>query len=88
MVRCILKLGPISSFGYNEVATLKMLNLENRVKQLKVKHAFNIFHNKCPSYLSTHLMRQHTHTISSDMNLYIPYVKGIESSAFFYKAAK
>ena len=51
MVRFILKLGPRSHLGDEELKRAGMLKVEDRVKQLKLNHVFKIFNEVAPEYL-------------------------------------
>jgi len=42
---------PRTSIKQTELSSLGFLNVENRVKQLRLNHDHKIFNNACPSYL-------------------------------------
>ena len=48
MVRFILKLGPRSHIGDEELKTVGMLRVEDRVRQLKLNHVFKIYNEVAP----------------------------------------
>ena len=50
-MRFILDLPPMHSINYNVLSGLNLLNVEDRVEQLRLNHVFNIYHGKAPSYL-------------------------------------
>ena len=62
----IKKLGPRSHIGYSELDSLGFLNVENKVKQLRLNHVFKVFNSTCPSYLSEHFRKV------SDFDRYTP----------------
>ena len=51
MVRFICGFSPRQSVNYSVLSSLNMLCVEDRVKQLRLNHVFNIYHNTAPSYL-------------------------------------
>ena len=51
MVRFILNLGPRHSINCDILDSLNMLNVEARVKQLRLNHVFNIVQGLAPNYL-------------------------------------
>ena len=40
------------SINYTVLSGLNLLNVEDRVAQLRLNHVFNIYQGKAPSYLS------------------------------------
>ena len=52
VLRFILDLSPMHSVNSTVFDTLNMLNVDRRVKQMRLNHVFNIVHNTAPSYLS------------------------------------
>ena len=54
VVRFILDLPPMHSINYSVLSGLNLLNVEDRVTQLRLNHVFNIYQGKAPSYLSEH----------------------------------
>ena len=91
-VRFIKSLGPRSSVRQSELSSLGLLNVEHRVKQLRLNHVFKIYNNKCPSYMNenfTKVNEHHTYnTRSSQHNFVVPKIIGVESSTFYYNAIK
>ena len=85
-------LGPRSYIGYSELDSLGFLNVENRVKQLRLNHVFNIFNGTCLSYLSEHFRKVsdfHMYsTRGSSENFVIPRVSGYASTTFFFNGIK
>ena len=51
MVRFILDYFPRQSVNYDVLSSINMLSVEDRVKQLRLNHVFNIFHQKAPTYM-------------------------------------
>jgi hypothetical protein len=86
--------------GYNNRTSLKTsdfksigwLNVENRVKQLRLNHVHKIFYNKCPSYLQENFTRSNQiHSYNSRFNknsFHVPRVEGSASGTFFYQGIK
>ena len=92
MVRFLLNLDPRSHIGSIELAEVGMLNVEQRVNQLKLNHIFKIFNNTSPSYLSQNFTRvssfHNYSTRSSNYNFVVPRVQGIGTNTFYYSAIK
>ena len=90
VVRFILGLHNRSRIGYNEFEKLGFLNVANRVKQLRLNHVFNIYNNKCPEYMHNNFVKisSNYNTRSSQMNFFVPSVKGCESSTFYFNGIK
>lgn len=90
VVRFILNLQPMTSINYNILSEINMLKVEDRVKQLRLNHVFNIFHNLSPQYLKQNFVpisSSHTHrTRASFYNFKIPTIKGCDSDTFYYNA--
>ena len=55
VVRFILNLQPMYSVNYSVLSSLNLLNVEDRVKQLRLNRVFNIFRAKAPSNLGTNM---------------------------------
>jgi len=90
VIRFILGLNNRHSLTFHEFHRLGFLNISNRVKQLRLNHVFNIFHDVSPGYLKQGFTRGSLKYItrSSHYNFRIPMIKGIESSTFFYSGVK
>ena len=56
-VRFIKNLGPRSHIGFSELDSLNMLNVDFRVKQLRLSHVHKIFNETGPSYLSEYFIK-------------------------------
>ena len=52
VIRCIYQLGPRERITYKMLSELNLINVDTRVKLLKLNHVRKIVHNKCPSYMS------------------------------------
>ena len=69
-----------------------MLNVDFRVKQLRLGHAHKIFNDRCPSYLSENFVKTsdiHRHnTRGSSENFVVPSVSGVAATTFYYSAIK
>ena len=89
-VRFINNMGPRSSVGRPELASVGFLCVEDRVKQLRLGHAHKIYYNKCPHYLKENFIKvseHHTYnTRSSHSNFVVPKIRGVDSTSFFYTA--
>ena len=89
-VRFINNEGPRSSVGQPELASVGFLNVENRVKQLRLGHTHKIFYNRCPEYLKEHFIKVNEHhrynTRSSQFNFVVPKIRGVDCTSFFYNA--
>ncbi len=81
---------PRTHIGPEELQHVKMLNVDSRVKQLRLNHAFNIYHGKAPSYMCenfTKCTEQHDYsTRNSKFNFVVP--KTNAHNTFFFKAIK
>lgn len=91
-VRFIKNLGPRSSVRLPELSSVGFLNIENRVKQLRLGHAHKIYNNKCPAYLKDNFKKVNEHheynTRSSQFNFVVPKIKGVDSTSFYFNAVK
>lgn len=71
---------------------VRFLNVNNRVRQMRLNHAHKIFYNKCPHYMKTNFVKTrdiNTHnTRFSEFNFYIPAVNGHSANTFYYNAIK
>ena len=92
MIRFMLDLDSRAHIGPAELRKVNMSKVENRVKQLKINHVYEIFLNLGPSYLSANFHRisdrHSTWTRSSDYNFIVPKVQGIAASTFYFTAIK
>ena len=93
VVRFILNLPPMYSVNYSVLSSLNLLNVEDRVKQLRLNHVFNIFHAKAPSYLCDKFVLRsnvsvHRTRSCSNFAFIVPKIKSCESGSFFYNGVK
>ena len=54
-------MGPRTTIKQKELSSLGFLNVESRVKQLRLNHVHKIFNNTCPSYLKNNFVRINEH---------------------------
>lgn len=91
-VRFIKNLGPRSSVRKEELSSVGFLNIENRVKQLRLGHAHRIYNNTCPEYLKDNFKKVIDHheynTRSRQFNFVVPKVKGVDSTSYFFSAIR
>ena len=93
VVRFVLGLNPRTHVGQVELDRLGYLNVEDRVKQLKLNHVFNIYNETSPGYLSENFIklsdRHRYNTRDSHHNFVIPRVRGqFGSNTFQFTAVK
>ena len=94
MVRFILNFSPRQTVNYSVLNSLNMLSVEDRVKQLKLNHVFNIFHQKAPSYLQENFILNTARVNGrqtrscTNLNFNIPRVKTCQSTTFYFSAIK
>ena len=90
-VRFIKNLGPRSHIGFLE-NSLNMLNVDFRVKQLRLSHVHKIFNGTGPLYLSEHFIKSsdvhHHFTRGSTENFVVPSVSGVAATTFNYSGIK
>ena len=76
MVRFILDKNPRAHIGQRELDRLGLLNIQDRVTQLKLNHVFKVFHNLAPKYMSDNFTRvsdrYNYNTRQSHLNFIIP----------------
>ena len=93
MVRFICGFSPRQSVNYSVFSSLNMLCVEDRVKQLRLNHVFNIYHNTAPSYLKNNFVIKTPNSgrqtrSCTNLDFLIPRVKTCESTTFYYKCIK
>ena len=90
VLRFILELSPIHSVNSTVFETLNMLNVDRRVKQMRLNHVFNIVHNTAPSYLSlnfTNTRQHYSNTMSANsLDLRLPSIKLCQDQTFYFNA--
>ena len=73
IARFVLKVEPMHHIGPLEFHSLNWLNVEHRVKQLKLNIVHSIFYNLCPSYLSEFFFKiSHQYNTRSSSHNFIP----------------
>ena len=93
MVRFILDMSPRESINYNVLSSIQFLNIEDRVKQLRLNHVYNIFNDRAPSYLrenfvlKSNVSTRHTRS-SSNLDFVVPFIKTCQSGTFYYSGIK
>lgn len=90
VVRFILNKGPRAHIGQEELNRVGFLDVEDRVKQLKLGLVFKIFHGRCPDYLKVDFKRvSSVHNYSTRGSLYnfkVPRVNGQAQHTFYSTA--
>ena len=93
MVRFILDMSPRESINYNVLSSIQFLNIEDRVKQLRLNHVYNIFNDRAPSnlrenfVLKSNVSTRHTRS-SSNLDFVVPFIKTCQSGTFYYSGIK
>ena len=86
MIRFILNLPPRDHVGQIDLDTVKLLDTQNRARELRFNHMFNIFHSLGPSYLNqffTKISDVHPHTTRlSTLSLHVPRVGSYTKKSF------
>ena len=72
---------------------LNLLNVETKVKQLRLNHVHKIFYNFCPPYLQENFVLlkhfNHHNTRSSGYNFLVPNnCQDVKKSTFYYIGIK
>jgi hypothetical protein len=90
MTRFILGMKNRQSVTFKELKSIGFLDIPNRIKQLRLNHAFSIYYGTAPAYLNENFKVQNSgyNTRSSPLNFEIPHVKGQEKHSFYYQTAK
>lgn len=92
IIRFINRLGPRTRITSDVLTELNLLNVDSRVKQLRLNHVHKIFYNSCPPYLKQNflpLKDAHQHnTRSSSCNYLVPHCQGVDSTTFYYNGIK
>ena len=91
-MRFITNLGLRSHISFSELDSLNMLNVEFRVKQLRLSHAYNFFNETGPSYFSEQFIKtsdiHHHFTRRSSENFSVPSISVVAATTFYYSAIK
>ncbi len=87
MVRFITNWGPRSHVGQHERSQVGYLNVADRVKFLRLCHAYKFFYNLCAPYLQENFDKvsniHRYNTRSSNYSFRVPRTKGSAVSTFF-----
>ena len=90
MIRYILDLQPRDHIGKEQFDQVSMLNVCNRVTQLKLCHVFKIFHKQSPHYLQEYFHRpseSHSHNTRGSRFYYSkPKLNGQIKNTFYATA--
>ena len=88
VIRFIKGYTPRTSISFQDYVDLNMLNVNNRVKQLRLGHIHRVYYNKCPSYLKNNFERREDrmqyNTRSSSFNFNVPNVNNVSKQTFYY----
>ncbi|CAL4059990.1 unnamed protein product, partial [Meganyctiphanes norvegica] len=86
----ILNLDNTDSIRCKELEAAGFLNVDCRVTQLKLGHAFKIYNNTCPKYLSTHFLKlnENEARIATRAKAYNFHVPKINPNTFVFSTIK
>ena len=72
--------------------SLNILNIEHRVKQMRLNYVFNIVHDKAPLYMKNSFTLVSSSFLNTrpvgNMNFTIPIIKSCQDQTFYYNAIK
>ena len=92
VVRFINKYNPRRSVRSTDLSKLGMLNVEHRVKQMRLNHVYRIYNNCCPEYMRDNFIQvSEVHSYSTRHSLHnfkVPSVNNISKSTFYYNAVQ
>ena len=89
VIRFINNVNCRTSVKVNDFKDLGFLNIEERCRQMRLNHAFNIFHNNCPSYLKNNFTKTcDIHRYRNKDNFFVPYVTNFIQSTFYFNCIK
>ena len=92
VVRFINKYNSRRSVRSSDLSKLGMLNVENRVKQMRLNHVYRIYNDCCPEYTRDNFIQvSEVHGYSTRQSLHnfkIPSVNNISKSTFYYNAVQ
>ena len=89
VVRFILDLPPRCRITNDMLRCIGFLNVNDRVRQLRLNHVFNIYHDTAPNYLKQHFNKVsncHSRTRFSKFNFTVPKLKSFDSGTFYVNA--
>ena len=91
-MRFINKYNPRRSVRSSDLSKLGMLNVEHRVKQMRLNHVYRIYNNCCPEYMRDNFIQvSEVHSYSTRHSLHnfkVPSVNNISKSTFYYNAVQ
>ena len=90
MIRFILNLDNRSHIGHKELAKAGFIKVSDRVTQLKLGHAFKIYNETSPSYLTSHFQKLslNENRIATRAKAYNFQVPKITTNTFIYSTIK
>ena len=92
VIRFINQLGPRERITNEMLSELNLVNVDTRVKQLKLNHVHKIVNNKCPEYMKEKFVNvkgfHKYQTRFSEHNFTNPDCKGQKCHTFYYSAIK
>ena len=91
-VRFVKKLEPRTRINYSVFSDVVILNIENRVQQLRINHIHKNVYGKGPKYIWQHFSKardlHHHSTRGKYFFFLVPNVNGLTSTTFYCKAIK
>jgi hypothetical protein len=91
-VRFVKKLGPRTRIKYPLFSDVGILNIENRVQQLRLIPVHKKNYDKSPKYMGQNFSKardlHHHPTRGKHYNFVVPNVNGVTSTTFYYNAIK
>ena len=91
-VRFVKKLGPRTRINYPIFSDVGILNIENRVQQLRLNHIQTFFYDKSPKYMRHNFSKardlHHYSTRGKHYNCVVPNVNEMTSTTFYFNAIK
>jgi predicted ATPase len=87
-VRFVKKLGLRTRINYPVFSDVGILNIENRVQQLRFNHVHTIFYDKGPKYMGQNFSKardlHHHSTRGKHYNSVVSNVNGMTSTTFYF----
>ena len=92
VIRFLHGFTPRTSLSYTNFQDLGLLNVQDRVKQIRLNHVHKIYYNTCPTYmLNNFTLRSdvvNRRTRTSSYNFVLPRCTTITNNTFFYHGIK
>ena len=81
------------SVNYATLGHLNLLNIQDRVSQLRFNHVFSIYHGRAPSYLTEHFLLRSNYSnyytrSASNADFVLPSVKHKQCESFYFNGIK